>query len=158
MLWFDLFLVAASLIGCANHQDSYRLRWSSVCLGRLRDSQRLSTAGRPSWNCSTHSPFTQTYRFYFSRTYSLYLRHFAVTILYQAALREPSFRVEGSSLEPADFHLDWPHTALQTQSNALLSCHLRGIETAGLDGRGQAYLEECRRGFLSGRPEVLAVD
>lgn len=113
MLWFDLCLVAASLIGRVNHQDSYRLRWSSVCLGRLRDSQRLSRAGRPPGSRSIHSPFTQTSRFYFPRTYSLYLRHFAVTILYQAALREPPFRVEGSGLEPANFHLDWPHTALQ---------------------------------------------
>lgn len=38
-------------------------------------------------------------------------------MLYQAGLGEPSFRVEGSGLEPADFHLNGPHTALRASIN-----------------------------------------
>lgn len=50
-----------------------------------------------------------------------------------------------------------PHSTAP-QSNTLLSYHLNAIETAGLDCWGPPYLEECRRGLLSGRPEVLTVD
>lgn len=80
---------------------------------------------------------------------------------YLTALRQPSLRVEGSSFKPPHLQLYRPHAALQHRIYHIV-CPLVSRHTLKqmlhCTVRQSQYLEQRRHGFLSGRPDVLAVD
>lgn len=73
------------------------------------------------WNCLFHSSETQScsaftlfFVVYFTKWFLLYTLHGAKWVVhYLTTLRQPSFRVEGSSFKPPHFHIYRPHATLQ---------------------------------------------